>query len=133
MPSKSINHLAAWIGAIAFFIWGYLWHGVFFKAQTDAMMVTNTPPGPEQYIVGFLMSLVVGYGIAIALSKSDTPTVASGISFGIFMGIVFYCTVTLTATLFLNRPISFWLIQAGYALSGFAIVGAIVGGWARRA
>jgi hypothetical protein len=133
MPSKSINHLAVWVAAIVFFAWGYLWHGVFFKNATDAAMVPGATPGTVAYIIGFLSALVVSYGTATALTKSDTPSAAHGISFGIFMGIVFFCTVTLTASVFLGRPLSFWLLQAGYALSGFAIVGAIVGGWRGRA
>ena len=136
MPSKSINHLAVWVAAIVFFVWGYVWFGVIFKAQTTAMLTAGgaplTPAGPVAYIVGFLMALVLGYGSAIALADSSTPTAAHGVSFGIFMGIVFYASVTLTSTLFANLPLSGWLLNVGWALIGFAIVGAIVGGWRKK-
>jgi hypothetical protein len=133
MASKSINHVAVWVAAIAFFLWGYVWFGVLFKAQTTAMMVASgapmNPSGPTPYIVGFLMALVLGYGTAIALADSSTPTAAHGISFGLFMGTVFYASVTLTSTLFAGRSLGSWLLNVGWALIGFAIVGAIVGGW----
>lgn len=137
MPSKSINHAAAWVGAIAFFVWGYVWHAVLFKSQYTAFMSQMcgqmNPTTPLPYIVGFLMALVIGYGSAIALADSEHPTASHGISFGLFMGVVFFASITLTQTLFRGQPITLWLLDAGFALIGFAIVGAIVGGWKRRA
>jgi|SRR6516225_9149886 hypothetical protein len=135
MASK-INHAAVWVAAIAFFLWGYVWFSILFKAQTMAMLAASgapmTPSGPTPYIVGFLMALVLGYGTAIALADSSTPTAAHGISFGLFMGIVFYASVTLTSTLFAGRGVASWLLNVGWALTGFAIVGAIVGGWRKK-
>lgn len=139
MPTKSINHLAVWVSAIVFFLWGYVWFNVLFKNQAMALMAANpeggsmNPTSPVPYIVGFLMALVLGYGTAIALADSTTPTAAHGISFGLFMGVVFYASVTLTSTLFSGRPLSVWLLGVGWALIGFAIVGAIVGGWRSKA
>ena len=137
MPSKSINHAAAWVGAIVFFIWGYIWYGVLFKSQVAQFMaMTNFHADPSDikpYIVGFIMALVLGYGTAIALADSGTPTAQHGISFGLFMGAVFYGSVTLTQALFSGRPLFSWLIDLGWALIGFALVGAIVGGWKKRA
>ena len=136
MAGKSINHAAAWVSAIAFFLWGYVWFGILFKAQTTAMMAQTgapvNPASPMPYVVGFVMALVLGYGMAIALADSSTPTAAHGISFGLFMGIVFYASVTLTSTVFAGRDLGGWLLNVGWALIGFAIVGAIVGGWRQR-
>jgi hypothetical protein len=133
MPSKSINHLAVWVGAIVFFMWGYVWYNVLFKSQTMAMMSQAggpmSPTSPTPYIVGFLMALVLSYGTAIALADSTQHTASHGVSFGLFMGVIFYAGTTLTSTLFSLRPLSGWLLNIGWALIGFALVGAIVGGW----
>ncbi len=137
MTSKSINHAAAWVGAIVFFLWGWVWFSLLFKAQTMAMMsqlgTANSPASPVPYVVGFLMALILGYGAATALADSDNPTAAHGVSFGLFMGVVFYASVTLTTTLFSGQPLGGWLLNVGWALTGFAFVGAIVGGWRKRA
>jgi Protein of unknown function (DUF1761) len=138
MPSKNIKHAAAWVGAIAFFVWGYIWFGLIFKSQIAQIMSMSSfhapdPSDPKPYIVAFLMALVLAYGTAIALADSSTPTAQHGISFGIFMGIVFFASVRLTQTMFAGVPLSSWLLDIGWALIGFAIVGAIVGGWPRRA
>ena len=133
MASKSINHAAAWVGAIVFYVWGYVWFSLLFKTQTAAYMAQTgaaaTPTSPVTYLIGFLMALVLGYGTAMALADSTTPTAAHGISFGLFMGVVFYASVTLTTTLFSGRPFNGWLLDLGWAMIGFALVGAIVGGW----
>ena len=137
MGSKSINHAAAWVSAIVFYAWGYVWFSLLFKAQTAAYMAqtgaAGTPTSPVTYAIGFLMAVVLGYGTAMALADSSTPTAAHGISFGLFMGVVFYASVTLTTTLFSGRPFNGWLLDLGWALTGFAMVGAIVGGWRKRA
>jgi Protein of unknown function (DUF1761) len=137
MMSKNINHLAVWLAAIVFFLWGYVWWNLLFGKQVMAMMTQSgasmAPPGPIVYLVGFLMALVLGYGTAIALADSTRPGASHGISFGIFMGVVFYASTTLTQTLFGGHPISWWLLEVGWALIGFALVGAIVGGMTKRA
>lgn len=136
MSGKSINHAAVWVGGIVFFLWGYVWFQVLFKSQTMAMMAqVNAQPisGPAPYTVGFLMALVLGYGTAIALADSERPGALHGISFGLFMGVLFYASVRLTQTLFGGLPLSSWLLDCGWALIGFALVGAIVGGWRKRA
>jgi len=137
MGRKGINHAAAWVGAIVFYLWGYLWFGVIFKSATAAAMsqfgpITN-PVTTGTYILAFIMALILGYGTANALADSSTPTVAHGISFGVFMGVVFYGSVTFTTALFAGRGMGLWYLDIGWALIGFAIVGAIVGGWRSRA
>jgi hypothetical protein len=132
MPSKSINHLAVWLSAIVFFVWGYLWYGIIFKSQIAAIMQqmgSTSPSGAVPYVIGFLMALVIGYGTAIALADSSKPSAAHGISFGLFMGVIFFAAPTLTQNQFGGHPITWWLLDLGWALIGFALVGAIVGGW----
>jgi Protein of unknown function (DUF1761) len=136
MPAKSINHLAVWLGAIVFFIWGYVWYAVLFKNYVMTAMTqmnSHPPAGAVPYVVGFLMALVIGYGTAIALADSEHHTASHGISFGLFMGIIFYAAPTLSQNQFAGEPITWWLLDAGWAVIGFALVGAIVGGWKPRA
>ena len=137
MPAKNINHLAVWVGAIVFFFWGYVFWGLIFKAQALAMAAqTNaptTPLAPLTYVGMFVMALILGYGTAIALSDSSKPGASHGISFGLFMGVVFFASTRLTQTLAQQHPLSWWVLEVCWALIGFALVGAIVGGWSRKA
>ncbi|PZR59749.1 MAG: hypothetical protein DLM50_00985 [Candidatus Meridianibacter frigidus] len=60
------------------------------------------------------------------------PDIAARIGFAVFMGIAIYGTQTLSQALYEARPIGLWLIDAGYVLIGFAIMGAIIGAWEKR-
>ena len=130
MPAR-LNHLAVWIAAIVYFLFGYLWYGLLFKTTWTALMGgAMAAPSAPLYIESFVLGLILAYATGIALSRRpEDLTVAQGISFAIFMGIALYATQTLTTALYSQTPLVLWLINAGYVVIGFAIIGAIVGGW----
>ena len=134
MPMNRINHAAAIVGAVAYFVWGSIWFMVFGK-QWLALLNRAPgvmPGGTTPYVIAVLMALVLSYGTAIALSHNDERTAAHGVQFGIFMGIAFVASNMLTGFEYEGRPIGLWLIDAGYVVIGMAIVGAIIGGWKKR-
>ena len=47
-------------------------------------------------------------------------------------GIGIFATILLTEYVFEQRPLGLWLMNAAIPITGFAIVGAIVGGWRSR-
>lgn len=133
MPDR-VNHLAVWLAAIVYFLFGYLWYGlIFYSTWTALMGGAMTPAGPALYVESFVLGLVLSYATAIALSRRpDDLTLAQGISFALFMGIALYATQTLNTALYAHTPLMLWMINAGYVVIGFAIIGAIVGGWAKK-
>lgn len=133
MPDR-VNHLAVWLAAIVYFLFGYLWYGlIFYSTWTALMGGAMTPAGPALYVESFVLGLVLSYATAIALSRRpDDLTLAQGISFALFMGIALYATQTLNTALYAHAPLMLWMINAGYVVIGFAIIGAIVGGWAKK-
>jgi hypothetical protein len=133
MPDR-VNHLAVWIAAIVYFLFGYLWYGLIFSSTWTALMGgAMAPASPALYIESFVLGLVLAYATAIALSRRpEDLTVSQGISFALFMGIALYATQTLNTALYAHTPLPLWLINTGYVVIGFAIIGAIVGGWAKK-
>ena len=78
--------------------------------------------------------MILAYATAIAITRRpEDQTVAQGIGFALFMGIALYATQTLNAALYAGQPFLLWLIDTAYVVIGFAIIGAIVGGWKKRA
>lgn len=130
MPIDRINWLAVIVGGIVFFVWGYLWYGVIF-AQMYARLTGMSAgmPTPTQLIVGFLMALVLSFGVAVALSHDDNRTAAHGAQFGVFFGIFFFASVELTRNTFAGAPIEKWLIDSGWIVLGLVILGLIHGAW----
>ena len=136
MPDR-INHLAVWVAAIAYYLFGWLWYGLLFG--NTWMGLINKSPADIQASAGvlvgsFVLGLILSYATAIALTRRpEDQTVQQGVSFAIFMGLAIYGTQTLNNALYEKRPIALWLIDAGYVIIGFAIIAAIIGGWKKRA
>jgi hypothetical protein len=129
-----VNHLAVWVAAIVYFLFGYLWYGLLFGGLWTSLMGKSAPPSsPVLYLCSFVLGLVLAYATAVALSRHpEDLTLAQGVSFALFMGIALFATQTLTQALYEGKPIALWLIDTGFVLIGFAIIGAIVGGWKKR-
>ena len=133
MPDR-LNHAAVWVAAIVYFLFGYVWYGLLFAGLwTSLMGRPMTAPSAPLLIESFILGLLLSYAAGIALTRRpEDQTVQQGVSFALFMGIAIYGTQTLNNTLYAGAPIALWLINAGYVVIGFAIIGAIVGGWRKR-
>lgn len=133
MP-KGVNHLAVLVAAIVYFLFGWLWYSLLFASQWMALVgkPMGGSPSPSLLVESFLLGLVLAYATAIALSRRpEDLTLTQGISFAVFMGLAIYGSQTLNNALYEGRPIGLWLIDTGYVVFGFALIGAIVGGWRR--
>jgi hypothetical protein len=132
--SERINHLAVWVAAIAYFLFGWVWYTVFGAAWMAAM--GKTSPGdmaPLNYLWSFLMGLILAYATAIALARrAEDQTLQQGVGFALFMGIALFATQTFNQVLYAGMSIMLWLINTGYVVVGFAIIGAIVGVWKKQ-
>ncbi len=126
-----INHAAVWVAAFVYFMFGYVWYSLLFGSLwTQLMGKSMAAPSLALFVESFLLGLLLSYAAGVALSRRrEDQTVQQGVSFAIFMSVAIYGTQTLNNTLYAGAPIALWLINTGYVVIGFAIVGAIVGGW----
>jgi hypothetical protein len=135
MPVNKINHPAALLAAVVYFLTGWVWFAIFGARWLDLLHKTAAdmnPQDPVPYVVSFAMGIVVAYATAIALRKDERPDPAGGARFGALVGLAFVASTMLTNNLYEGRPVALWLIDAGYPVFGMVIVGAIVGGWKRK-
>lgn len=128
-----INHLAVIVAGVAYFAFGAIWYTVFGAAWKS--FVGNVPDqGYTPYVVSLVMAVVLAYIAAVALAESSHPQpVRHGIEFGLFMGAGIFATNLLVESFFEGRSLGLWAINASYVVIGLAIIGAIVGGWRKRA
>jgi ABC-type Mn2+/Zn2+ transport system permease subunit len=134
MPDR-VNHLAVWVSAIVYFLFGAVWYTITGPTWLAFLGKTkeSLPNSPTLYIASFVLGLILAYATAIALTRHpEDQSVAQGVSFALFMGIAVYATQTLNHVIFEGRSIGLWVLNTAYTIIGFAIVGAIVGGWKRR-
>jgi hypothetical protein len=127
-----INHIAVFVAAIVYFLFGWLWYTVLFSHQWAEYVGKPTMATPQVNLLieSFLLGLILSYATAIALSRRpEDLNVGQGVSFAMFMGIAIYGSQTLNNTLYEGGHIGLWLMNTGYVVIGFALIGAIVGGW----
>jgi len=130
--ANRINHVAVFVAAIVYLAFGWLWYAVLFSHQWASFVGKPTMgmPPPSLLVESFLLGLILSYATAIALSRRpEDLSVGQGISFAMFMGLAIYGSQTLNNALYEGRYIGLWLLNTGYVVIGFAIIGAIIGGW----
>lgn len=135
MSTDRINHRAAILAAIAYWLWGWLWFLAFGNQWLNLLQKSRADlitAGPVPHIVSFLMAFVVAYGAAFALSYDEERTAVQGLQFGIFFGFAFIASTKLTEYVWEGRPLGLWVLDSAYQILGLVIVGVIVCAWKKR-
>lgn len=136
MPKLRINYLAVVVAAVAHFAFGAAWYSLLAEpwvagiGKTMAEMEQGTSALP--YILSFVGLLVAAFGLAWLIGRLGAQTLAGGAKLGGLLALVFIAAYMAVNYGFQNRPLTLWLIDAGYAVIGMAIMGAILGVWKRK-
>ena len=129
-----LNHLAVFVAAVAFFLWGWLWFSIFGSAWAALSGAKMGVENPMVFVASFVLGWILAYVEAIALRDSENPNmVRHGIEFGLFFGIGIWAVLLLNMSLYMGWALGLWAIQAFYPAFGMAIMGAIIGGWRAKA
>ena len=134
----SNNHIAVWVAGIVHFLLGAAWYMTLGKVwmagigKTEAQLVAENGGSPAPYIIGIIAALAVAYGLAWLLPKLEAQSVAAGAKAGIILALAFIGSTMAMNYGFEVRPLSLWLINAGYMTIGMAVMGGIIGGWKKR-
>lgn len=127
-----VNWLAIIAAAAATFMIGGLWYGPLFgKAWMRASGVTQeqAAAGNMGLIFGlsFVLQLIAAAVLAMFIGPEATFSfaVAAAAAVGLFwvapaLGVVY---------LFEQRPLAHWLVNAGYHVVSFLVMGVILGAW----
>lgn len=139
MFGAQINFLAVTAAAVATFLVGALWYSpvlfgkLWMKAHgySEEKLKEMQKTAAQAYITSFVCYLVMGVVFSVILSYvyPEASTVAKGLQLGFLFWVGFAATIGLTANLFSEKPLSTYLIDAGYQLIYLLIMGAILGGW----
>jgi hypothetical protein len=83
--------------------------------------------------IGFAVAVIIAYVIAWLLPKLDARSAGSGAAAGAILSLALIATTLAMNYAFEARPLSLWLINAGYMVVGVTLMGAIIGGWRKKA
>ena len=100
---------------------------------TTEQLLAEHGNSPLPYIIALVAALVVAYTLAWRLPRLGSQSAARGAKTGADLARALIGTTDAQAYGFESRPVSLWLINAGYMIVGMALMGAIVGHWKKRA
>jgi hypothetical protein len=142
MIVTGVNLWAVLVAAIATMVVGFLWYSPFLFARPWMLAMGYDPDNKakldemrksagKSYALSFVASLVAAFvlGKIIDVATVDSALYGMKIGFAVWLG--FVTTVQLTAKLFGNQPTKLYLINTGYQLVCYLVMGAILAVWPR--
>ena len=126
-----INWIAVAVASIATFLVGGPWYSaaLFGKRWNEAMGHVGTKPGHPARVFGlaYLFSFIAASMLAALMPPH--ATLADGLRLGALVGTTLVAASFGINYQFANRPWSALLIDGGYSIVQFSIMGAVLGAW----
>jgi prolipoprotein diacylglyceryltransferase len=129
-----INYLAVILGALAAQVLGFLWYGkLFYKPWVAARAIDPSEgenPGPAIYLVPLVCGVLIAYTLARLADMAGADSVGDCIAVAAFVWVGLAGTVQLMQINFSEtrvKRVPTFLIEGGFQLTSFVIIGAIVG------
>ncbi|MGA8743691.1 MAG: DUF1761 domain-containing protein [Terracidiphilus sp.] len=132
------NYLANLVAAIACFLLEAGWYSAFMDTWINGIgrnrqWLENTGINPAiQYGTALVMASIMATAISCVTQLTGKQTALRGIKVGALLWAGFELTTLATEYIFEVRPISLFLVNAGYWFFGMTLMGAIVGGWKKK-
>lgn len=129
---SDINWLAVAVAVVSTFIIGSLWYGPLFqKPWMQATGMTKEKGAQGNMLLTFGGTAVLNLLVAIAIAMLIGPHAGwhAGLHAGFFSALFFVATSLGVIYLFEQRSFRLWLINTGYQVVIFAVMGAIIGAW----
>lgn len=139
MDFSAINWIAVVVAAIAFFVLGAIWYGpVFGKTWQKGVGLSDeelkSANMGKLFGSAFVFALIITVGMAIFFfgfgTDPENPMDATmGAMYGLMTGIFFILPSTCMNYLFARKSASLMLIDSGYHIVAYTLVGIILGAW----
>ena len=127
-----LNWLAILGAAIAAFVLGGLWYSpkLFGNAWMQDVGLTEESAAESNMAVifggAFVLILIAAVFLGTVISNS---TWLAGLHTGLVIGLAWVATAYGVTYLFERRPLRLFLVNAGYNVVLFALMGSIIGAW----
>ncbi len=137
---SGINPWAVLVASVATMIMGFLWYSPLLFARPWMRLMGYDPDDKAKlaemqqgagklYSITFVATVVSAVVLAKIIDLTSVVTILYGmkVGFGIWLG--FVATVQLTGALFTKQPTKLFLINTGYQLVCYVVMGAILAKW----
>ena len=137
MSFPVVNNVAVLVSGVVIFLLGGLWYSpVLFARQWVAMigkpseeLRANAGNIPTSYVFVFLCGLVTAWVMALVVGNFATASAIDGAVIGALCWFGFAGATSFGTAIFSGKPKALWLIDSGFNLAGFVIVGVILAAW----
>ena len=124
-----VNYLAVGLAALSAFLIGGLWYSALFArpwARFTGQSEETLKSGNMAVIFGgsFVLNLIAAYVLAMFVAGMSVEHAALA---GLAVGLAWVATALGVTYLFERRPLGLWLINGGYQIVQFTVMGAILG------
>ena len=133
---RRVNVWAVLVAGIVFWLVGGVWYAVLFGNQWMAAMgikPDQAHSGPViQYVVTFVMEVLIAATIAWVTSRTGELNMKRGIRVGLGMWLGLVAPIFIISYGFEQRPWTLYWINIGQFLVGMLLCGLIVGTWTTK-
>jgi hypothetical protein len=137
MPQVHINFLAVAVAAVLAFIIGGLWYSplLFAKAwvkahgYTDEQVKEMQKDAGKAYAVTLVCHFLIAVAIAVLIDYIHLARCVQGLKLGLLAWAGFAFPLGLMASMFSEKRISVFVIDAGYQFVYLVLMGAILTVW----
>ncbi|HET7874269.1 MAG TPA: DUF1761 domain-containing protein [Methylomirabilota bacterium] len=136
-----INLWAVLVGAVLYMALGFVWYSPALFGPRFTALMTFTPEqvarlgegmGPS-YAAMLVGALVMALVLERLAAWTRAGSAAGGAGLGALVWLAAAVTTGISTVIFESRPLGLYLINGGYHLVAFVLVGALVAGWRKRA
>ena len=132
-----INYLAVFVAAVVYYIGGALWYSPLLFGKTwmglvglnEEKIKEGQKEAWKSYLTAAISAILISYGIARVEGYLNVITIGGGLHAGFWAWICFVVTTMATNNSFAGRPFKLLIIDSGYHLYGFVVMGIILAVW----
>lgn len=128
-----LNWLAIVVCTVFSMVLGFIWYGPMFdKSWMKLVGLKREEIDPKDSMKGHLISIIGSFIASMAMAiivKWMGYGLVNGLLAGAFFSFAFIVTAYFSGDAYEKRPVSLTLINAGYRLVYFVVIGAILGIW----
>ena len=134
---RSLNYLAIIVGIIINQAIGAAWYGAWSKpwmaevglTQEDMEAMKGTARQWYPYVIAIVSALVFTLALALLMQGMGTENVVDGLILGLLASVGFILTSYATTYSFEGRSLKLFLINSGYPVISYAIIGVLLAVW----
>ena len=133
----SLNYLAIIAGIIINQALGAAWYGALGKpwmaevglTQEDMEAMKGTARMWYPYVVAIVSALIFTLGLAVVMQGMGAEDFVDGLILGVLAAVGFIATSYATTYSFESRSLKLFLINTGYPVISYAIIGVLLAVW----